>query len=187
MILGVGAVVAAGALRRQRREPLRRHPRSAGGDPPLALVLCALPGGASRPRRCEISHRHRPVAARHVRDIQEARRPVLFTDPRRRSLHAVAPAAAGAGDRARGARQVEPDLGQKDSADLQHAARSGARQALRLPGSRRFSGAPLSGERQQPCGALRPRYCSLPAFRPARRHRADRRADPGPAQQSVFP
>ena len=90
----------------------------------------------------------------------------------------------------RGARsggKNQPVLGQERSARAAAAARPDARQALRLPRPRRHGRAPLSVQRQQPAGALRARDRDLSPCRPARRHRPDRRPDPGAAEQSLFP
>ena len=58
---------------------------------------------------------------------------------------------------------------------------------VRLPGAAGHGRAPLSARPTQPAGALRARHLGLPPRRSAQRARADRRADPGAAEQSVFP
>ena len=187
MLLGVGAMVAA-ARGGDAGDPRRRDPRPAGNDPPLASVLPARAGGAGRSRRREIPHRDRPVAEGHVRHIQAPGR----TDPVRRaqcrSLHAVA-SDAGRARRARSRRSpsASPHWDKKDSPELQlrHDLTRAKLVGFMERGDAVARRYPISDT--QPAGALCPRDRGLPACRPARRHRADRRADRGAAEQSVFP
>ena len=74
-----------------------------------------------------------------------------------------------------------PYLGQEGPTGTATAARYGARQAVRLPGSARYPDAALSAEQHQPSGALRPRGFKLPPLRSAQCSGADRRVDPGRA------
>ena len=96
------------------------------------------------------------------------------------------PDAARTRRRARSAGQGEPLFRPQGSAGTATAPRHDAREIVRLPGSARHGGAPLSAQRSQPAGALCPRHLDLSSWRLARRDRADRRPDPDAAEQSVF-
>ena len=84
------------------------------------------------------------------------------------------------------ARQGEPLFRPQGSAGTAVAPRHDARQIVRLPGSARHGGAPLSARRSQPARALCPRHLDLSSWEFARRDRADRRLDPDAAEQPVF-
>ena len=190
MLLGVGAMVAASrsGSASAGNAGMAALIGAAGDRSGLAACLSARAGGAGRPRRREVPHRHRPVGQGHVRDLQAPRRPDPVRGARRRSLHAVASDAGGARRaRSKAWPRQSPYWDKKDPPalqprhDLTRAKLSGF---LDPPRRRR---APLSDQRQQPAGALCARHRDLPLRRSARRARADRRADPGAAEQSLFP
>ena len=76
---------------------------------------------------------------------------ILFAAQQCRSLSAVASDAGGTRRRARGHRQDQSQLGQEGSAGAAAAARHDARQARRLPRSRRHGRAPLSRRATPAC------------------------------------
>ena len=165
----------------------RRDHGAAGIDPPLAALLSAQPGRTGRPRRREVPHRDRAIVQGHVRDLQAPRR----SD---RCSRRAAPTPICSRTRCRRSasrpcrRSRAPALlGQEGSAGAAAAPRHDARQDLRLHGAAGHGAAALSAERHEPAGALCPRHLDLPPCRPAQRDRADRRADPDAAEQSLFP
>ena len=83
--------------------------------------------------------------------------------------------------------KASPYWNVKDPPAIATAPRSDARQTVRLPGTGRHRARRYPRERPEPAGALCPRHLRLPPFRPAAGRRADRRADPQRAEQSLFP
>ena len=101
---------------------------------------------------------------------------ILYASQRHRPLHAVAPAAGGTRAGAGRSGQGEPALGQEGFAGAAGAARSRARQAVRLPRSARRRRAALSDQRPT---AFAARYArAIAAYRfgnlPARCSRSTR-------------
>ena len=126
------------------------------------------------------------VAEGHVRDVQAHVGAAPVPRARRRPLRAVASDAGRARRCARRFRPHEPLLGQEGRHVAAAAARPDARQDFRLHGAAGHRAAPLSDVERQPARALRPRDRRLQARRSAQRHRPDRRAAAGAAEQSVL-
>ncbi len=93
MLLGLGAAVGRRAQRRRRGSS--RDGAATDGDA-VAAVLSAPAGRTGRPRRREISGRHRSEREGHVRNVQAVRRTDHVFGAVRRSLHAIPPDAARA-------------------------------------------------------------------------------------------
>ena len=190
LLLGAGAIAAGAATRQQQPRPGRRgrDAGAAGDDPPLAAVISAR-AGRSRPTAPAIKFLNatgQSAKGMHT-TFKRFADDIMMVSSRSRSLPAVASDAARTRRRARRAGQDQSVLGKARSARAAAAPRHDARQARRLPGAAGFDRAALSGERHQPARALCACDRGAPLRRPCQRDRADRRADPGAAEQSLFP
>ena len=182
MLLGVGAMVAAGAAAAM---PAIRPPRFSARRKRSAARCCPI-SARRRKQADRAGVKFLAATGQSAKGMHDTFKrlsdQILFAarnaDPYMQSHPMPAERVRALEELA----QVEPELGQEGSAGAAAAARPDARQARRLPGSRRHGRAPLSDQRHEPAGALRARDCDLPACRPARRHRPDRRADRRPSR-----
>ena len=184
MLLGVGAMVAA---RRQCRQSGRGDPRAAGNDPPLAALLRAPAGGAADRAGVKFLAATGQSAKGMHDTFKRMSDEILFAarnaDPYMQSHPLPAERVRALEELARSS----PNWDKKDSPELQlrHDLMRAKLYGFMERGDAVARRYPIND--QSLAAQVRARDRDLSAFRPARRHRPDRCADRGPAEQSVFP